>query len=137
MKRLIILVVFLTLIIAEANFHFLQALGKLKDDDKSNNQSAIKDLIVLAEKQNEPNAAYLLGYYYKTEKFQEINMNKSHNYYLKAAELGDKEAMLIVGWNFYKGIGCKGDLKKAKFWLEKLAILGDETAEEMLEYIYQ
>ena len=44
--------------------------------------------------------------------------------------------MLIVGWNYYKGIGFEYDMKNAKLWLEKSAISGDKEAQKLLSFIF-
>ncbi|MCV6608101.1 MAG: sel1 repeat family protein [Campylobacterales bacterium] len=136
MKKYILGFLFSGLVIASTTLGFLEALSILKSKNETRFEDAKRSLEILAEK-NDVQAAYLLGYFYKNKEYKNYDLEKSHSYFLKAAKLGDKEAMLIIGWNYYKGIGCKRDLKNAKHWLEKLSIMGDEAAKEMLLFIYR
>ena len=42
---------------------------------------------------------------------------------------------MLVAWNFYKGIGCKKDIKKSKQLLTELAIGGNDKAKEILKFV--
>ena len=115
-------------------YEFLDALKAFEDKDLTNDKEARESLIKLAK--DDKNSAFLLGYYYKTKKYNNLNKELSFSYYLQAAKLGEVDAMLITGWNYYKGKGTSFNMKQAKFWLEKAAIAGDKEAESMLEFIF-
>ncbi|KQV70465.1 hypothetical protein ASC90_10230 [Rhizobium sp. Root1220] len=52
--------------------------------------------------------------------------------FLKAADKGDVEAMVLLSRNYAFGIGTDPSLSLAKTWLEKAASLGNKEAKEML-----
>jgi TPR repeat protein len=56
-------------------------------------------------------------------------------WYERSANLGDKDAMLSVGWLYYKGEDVTKDLEKAKNWFQKAADLGDQEALQMAQFI--
>ena len=63
-------------------------------------------------------------------------MDKSFYWYKQAAILGDPDAMLMLGWLYYKGTSkLKIDIRKAKYWFKKAALQGVDEAIEMLELL--
>jgi len=133
-KSLILLTIFNLLLSQSINYEFLDALKAFEDANLDNDKQAREKLIKLAR--TDKNSAFLLGYYYKTPKYKNLNLKLSFNYYLQSAKLGDTDAMLITGWNYYKGKGTSFDMKQAKHWLEKASIAGDKEAENILNFIF-
>lgn len=76
-------------------------------------------------------ASFILGYLYKERGEKEA----AFRWYLKAAEQGETAAMVITGWNYYKGNGCEEDREKSRAWLEKAAAGGDRSAVELLRLL--
>lgn len=120
---------------AAMNHKFLEAMTYLHDNDPSNDAKAVTLLEDAIKNDQDRKSAFLLGYYYKSAKFNNINLMVSHENYLKAATWGDKEAKMIVAWNFYKARGCTKDIKRAKEMLTQLAIAGDAKAKEVLKFV--
>ena len=135
MKKLLLLILAIVVLYAAMNHKFLVAMTYLHDNDTSNDKKAVKLLTDAIENDKDRKSAFLLGYYYKTEKYHDINMNASHNNYLKAANWGDEEAKMIVAWNFYKGKGCSKDIRQAKNMLTQLSIAGNNKAKEILKFV--
>ncbi|HHD75323.1 MAG TPA: hypothetical protein ENK95_00700 [Campylobacterales bacterium] len=135
MKKLLLLLVAVILVYAAVNHKFLMAMTYLHDNDTSNDAQAVTLLTDAVNNDQDRKSAFLLGYYYKTQKYNAINMEASHNNYLKAANWGDEEAKMIVAWNFYKGKGCQRNIAKAKELLTQLSIAGNEKAKEVLKFV--
>jgi TPR repeat protein len=77
----------------------------------------------------------LLGYYYKTAKYQAINLEASFTWYKVSAQAGEVHAMYITGWNLYKGYGCEADRQKALSWLYKAESSGSVEAKELIYFL--
>jgi len=135
MKKLLLLLLAIVVLYAAMNHKFLVAMTYLHDNDPSNDKKAVKLLTDAINNDKDRKSAFLLGYYYKTEKYHDINMHASHSNYLKAANWGDEEAKMIVAWNFYKGKGCSKDISQAKNMLTQLSIAGNNKAKEILKFI--
>jgi len=135
MKKLLLLLLAIVVLYAAMNHKFLMAMTYLHDNDTSNDKEAVSLLQDAINNDHDKKSAFLLGYYYKTEKYNDINMEASHNNYLKAANWGDDEAKMIVAWNFYKGKGCSKDVAQAKKLLTQLAIAGNDKAKEVLKFV--
>jgi len=135
MKKILLFISVVILLYAAINHKFLIALSYLQDNDPSNDTKAVTLLKEAVVEDHDRKSAFLLGYYYKTEKFHAIDLKRSHTYYLQAAKWGDNEAAMIVAWQFYKGIGCDRDIEKAKTFLTQLAIKGDDKAKEILKFV--
>jgi len=135
MKKLLFLLTLFNILVSQnLQYEFLDALKAFEDNNIQNDKLALETLTPLSNE--DKNAAFLLGYYYKTPKYKNLNAEKSFKYYLKAAELGEVDAMLITGWNYYKAKGTSYNMKEAKKWLEKASIAGDKEAESMLNFIF-
>ncbi|CAA6809851.1 MAG: Unknown protein [uncultured Sulfurovum sp.] len=135
MKKLLLLIVAVVVLYAAINHKFLMAMTYLHDNDVNNDAKAVTLLTEAINNDSDRKSAFLLGYYYKTEKYNAINMNSSHENYLKAANWGDEEAKMIVAWNFYKGKGCTKDIAQAKEMLTQLSIAGNAKAKEVLKFV--
>ena len=120
---------------AVVNHKFLMAMTYLHDSNPNNDNKAVALLEDAINNDQDRKSAFLLGYYYKTSKYNNVNMNKSHDNYLKSATWGDEEAKMIVAWNFYKGKGCSKDIGQAKEMLTQLAIAGNAKAKEVLKFV--
>ena len=126
MKRFILLIIFTIALFAYLNKDLIMASLYLKDSNPNNDK--------LVNNKN-VDAAFLLGYYYKSSKYNDINLNKSFYYYKLASNLGDKKAKMILSWYYYKGIGVKKSKDKAIQLLKELAIDGDDNAIEILKFV--
>lgn len=135
MKKILLLILAVILVYAAVNHKFLQAMAYLHDNDFSNDAKAVQLLNEAVNQDQDHKSAFLLGYYYKTKKYNAINMQASHNNYLKAANWGDKEAKMIVAWNLYKGRGCSRNISQAKKILTELSIEGNSKAKEVLKFV--
>ena len=135
MKKLLLLLVAVIVLYAVVNHKFLTAMTYLHDNNPSNDSQAVSLLQDAINNDQDKRSAFLLGYYYKSNKYNDINMNASHDNYLKAANWGDKEAKMIVAWNFYKGKGCSKNISQAKELLTELAIAGNNKAKEVLKFV--
>jgi len=135
MKKLLLLIFTIVLLYAVVNRKFLIALTYLHDNNPNNDKEAVRLLKEAINSEHDIKSAFLLGYYYKSSKYNDIDLKESHKYYLQASNWGDKEAKMIVAWNFYKGKGCKRDIKKAKDLLTQLAIAGNDKAKEILKFV--
>jgi TPR repeat protein len=135
MKKILFLILAIILLYAAVNHKFLEAMAYLHDDDLTNDTKAVGLLIDASTNDGDSKSAFLLGYYYKTKKYQAIDMDKSHQNYLLASQLGDQEAKMLVAWNFYKGRGCSRDIAKSKSLLTELAIAGSAKAKEILKFV--
>ena len=135
MKKLLLLLLAVVLVYAAINHKFLEAMAYLHDNDASNDTKAVTLLTDAINNDNDRKSAFLLGYYYKTEKYNNINMERSHQNYLKATQWGDNEAKMIVAWNFYKGRGCSKDVAQAKKLLPELSIAGNAKSKEILKIV--
>ena len=134
-KKILLLALTMVLLYAAMNHKFLMAMSYLHDNDNSNDTKAVALLNDAIENDHDRKSAFLLGYYYKTEKYNNINMELSHQNYLKATQWGDEEAKMIVAWNFSKGRGCSQDISQAKELLTQLSINGNEKAKEILKFV--
>jgi TPR repeat protein len=135
MKKLLLLLLVVVALYAALNHKFLLAMTYLHDSDPSNDKKAVSLLQDAINQDSDRKSAFLLGYYYKTEKYDAVNMEASHNNYLKAANWGDEEAKMIVAWNFYKARGCDKNIAQAKEMLTQLSIAGNAKAKEVLKFV--
>jgi TPR repeat protein len=111
------------------------ALSLYKSNQLVNNEPVVKELILKAQKGN-IDAEFLLASAYKNGKLGKINLDKSYYWYSRAAENGDKDAMLMLGWLYYKGSDTiPVNIVKAKYWFSLAAKNGVEEAVEMLEIL--
>jgi TPR repeat protein len=132
MRTLIIFLFTLTLFASDESY--LLGLKAYYDNNSSNDAQAIT-LLSEAAKQNNADAAFLLGVAYSEGNITEKDLKKALIWYERAANLGDKDAMLSVGWLYYKGEDVTKDLEKAKNWFQKAADLGDQEALQMAQFI--
>ena len=135
MKKLLLILVAVILVYAAVNHKFLQAMAYLHDEDASNDAKAVSLLQDAVLNDADRKSAFLLGYYFKTSKYDAVDMYASHNNYLKAANWGDEEAKMIVAWNFYKARGCAKNIAQAKEMLTQLSIAGNAKAKEVLKFV--
>ena len=135
MKKILLLGVAFVLLYAAANHKFLLAMAYLHDSNFANDKKAVTLLEEAKTQDRDIKSAFLLGYYYKTRKYRAVNLHKSHENYLYAANRGDEVAKMLVAWNFYRGIGCTVNRDKAKKLLTELAIAGNSKAKEILKFV--
>ena len=104
-----------------------------QNDTLRDNPSSLKFLESKAEKGN-ADAAFLLATAYRNGKAGTINNEKAYYWYRKSAKMGDSDAMLMLGWLYYKE---SSNTKKARYWFRQAASKGVEEAVEMLELLSQ
>lgn len=112
-----------------------EVLQMYKNDELKNNTQAIKLLKSEALVGNE-NAIFLLATAYKNGKAGEIDIKKAMHWYRVAAKNGDTDAMLMLGWLYYKDSNnLNVNLKKARYWFREASLSGVEEGVEMLELL--
>ena len=77
---------------------------------------------------DDPYALYQLGLYYS----EANDLAKSIQYYQRAAELNNADALLELYYIYGEGVGVEQDDDKALFFLKKVAELGNQEAIEEL-----
>jgi TPR repeat protein len=114
-----------------------EALQMYQNDTLRDNPSVIEFLRTEAE-QGTPNAAFLLATAYRNGKAGTVDLEKAFYWYQKSADLGDPDAMLMLGWLYYKqSNNIEANTKKAHYWFRLAASKGVEEAVEMLELLNQ
>jgi TPR repeat protein len=125
-----IILTFLTLYAIESSLEY--ALKLYKNNQLKNDKVAIKTLVKQANS-GDVDAEFLLACAYKNGKLGKIDLDKSFFWYKKAALNGDADAMLMLGWFYYKGsYNIQVNIKKAKYWFNEAASKGLDEAIEML-----
>jgi uncharacterized protein len=82
------------------------------------------------------NAMFLLATAYRNGKAGDIDMPKAYYWYKKSASKGDADAMLILGWLYYKqNTNIEANTQKARYWFKQAAMSGVEEAVEMLNIL--
>ncbi len=133
-NRIIIVSIF-SLTLFSAGLILQEALRMYQNNTLKDHPEAIQSLINAANSNNS-DAAFLLATSYKDAKIGATSLEKAYKWYLKAAELGDGDAMLMLGWLYYKGdLFGASNVKKAKQWFSKAADQGIDEAIEMLEIL--
>ena len=108
------------------------ALELYKNNQLHNNKKAVENLIQQANN-GDTSAEFLLACAYKNGKLGKVDLEKSFYWYEKAATNGDPDAMLMLGWFYYKGsTNLNIDIQKAKYWFDMAASQGLDEAIEML-----
>lgn len=131
-KTLLLLIFTLTLF--GATMLIEQILQMYQDDTLHNNPQALASLETIAQENSD--AAYLLATIYMEGKAGRVNLQKAYRWYLKAAKKGDGDAMLSLGWLYYKGeLFGQSDQNKAKYWFAQAAQNGIDEANEMLDIL--
>ena len=112
----------------------LYLLGK-KDGEVGTDKNVDKGIYWLkkASKNKDSEAAKLLGGAY----FEGLlgipkNLKLAERFFVQAAELGDPEIQVFLGYAYAKGDGFDEDRVKAKYWLEKALDSGYAEAEMLL-----
>ncbi len=112
-----------------------EVLMMYQKDQLRGNTSAL----VLLEKealQGNQNAAFLLATAYHNGKAGEVNIAKALHWYKVSAHYGDADAMLMLGWIYYKQPkNVEVNLRKARYWFKRSASKGVEEAVEMLDLL--
>ena len=114
---------------AEKEYGYAQYLLAMNFFDlySENNKEALFWL-ERAASNDEPHALYQLGLYYA----EKADLAKSIQYYQRAAELNNADALLELYYIYGEGIGVEQDDDKALFFLKKAAELGNQEAIEEL-----
>lgn len=69
--------------------------------------------------------------------WEEERLDEALNTFILAAENGNYNAYLNIGYFFDEGLVCKRDIDKALFWYKKAADLQDCAAMENIALIYK
>ncbi len=95
-----------------------------------------------AEKFENANAAYQLGYIYHSEKYGLQNNELASNYFRKALSAylirfnnnqTDSELALRIGTFYQYGLGIERDIEKALLWYKKAVELGNIKAQQKID----
>lgn len=125
----------LSVVLLGAELLLSEVLMMYQKDELKNNLSALEILKNEANK-GSTNAAFLLASAYKNGKAGVVDLNKAIYWYKVASENGDADAMLMLGWLYYKQEdNLRVNLKKARYWFQKAASHGVDEAVEMLEML--
>ncbi len=104
-------------------------------DQLRGNASALA-LLEKEASQGNQNAAFLLATAYHNGKAGEVNVAKALHWYKVSAHNGDADAMLMLGWIYYKQPNnLEVNLRKARYWFKRSASRGVEEAVEMLDLL--
>ena len=68
---------------------------------------------------------------------QQNNLIEAETWLLRAAEMNDSEAQLLLGMLYFQGVTGTPDFEKAKQWLQRAADNGNENARTILEQLAQ
>lgn len=98
-----------------------------------------------AAKQDNPNAAYQLGYIYSSEKYNIIDEQKANENYKKACleyEKAEEENSNVtaesrLGKMYLNGYGVEKDIQKAVIWLKKATLNGSASSAYTLAKLYE
>ena len=60
------------------------------------------------------------------------NLKEAFNWYRRSGEQGDPAGQLELGLCYQHGCGVGNDLVKAKFWIKKAALNGNDEARKIL-----
>ncbi|ANF81039.1 hypothetical protein A3K93_01755 [Acinetobacter sp. NCu2D-2] len=86
--------------------------------------------------QQNPMALNALGQAYEQGTGVETDLNQAVAYYKRAANFANADAYAHLGRLYTKGIGVERDITIARDWLEKGSLLGNETAQQLLQSIH-
>ena len=95
---------------------------------------SMKELRALAEENTE--AQRILGEAFWEGDGVPQDYRKAFNYFEKAAERNDSQALLNLGFMYRKGIACEVDLLKAEELYLRADALGDDEANGILAEVY-
>ena len=104
----------------KAMYKYAYILYYLQD----NQDEGIKEMIKAADK-GYPKAIYYAGIFLEKRKSPQ-DLQKANNYFKKAADLGNTDAMVNYGDNLMSGIGTKVDSRKAVKYIKKAADLKND-----------
>ena len=98
-----------------------------------------------AAKQDNPNAAYQLGYIYSSEKYNIIDEQKANENYKRACleyEKAEEENSNVtaesrLGKMYLNGCGVEKDIQKAVIWLKKATLNGSASSAYTLAKLYE
>ncbi len=107
----------------KASFYYALSLFEEKQKQKSHE---IMDKIFnkIMQRKEESDFCVILGDIYSFGIYLEQDFEKAFVYYIKAAKLGNLEAMCDLGYMYLVGQGVEKDEKLSYFWWKKSADLG-------------
>ena len=91
-----------------------------------------------AAKKNHIRATYMVGYMYMNGNIYGISQNAyiAYDYFVKAAEWGDKDAMCYLGKMYFEGIGTAQDDEMGIEWWKKVSDLGYSIGSNQIATYY-
>jgi len=126
---------FLSLTLYALSSTLTLALQYYENNTLNKHKESVEQLKAQA-KNGDNSAAFLLATAYKNGKLGPANLQKAFEYYKLSAVHEDPDAMLMLGWLYYKGTPfLQVDEKKATYWFKKAAQKGVVEAAEMLELL--
>ena len=115
----------------EAAYYYNDGIMIYKDKSK------YFELVKNAADKGYPKGLYRVGQaYYWGDRGVDRDLEKAHEYYLKAAEAGDATAMFCVGYDYGNGEGAIKDYQKALEWYQKAADAGEISALNNIAVMY-
>ena len=133
MRLIKVFLIFYTVLAAQL---LLEEVLQMYRNDTLRNHTQAFALLQNEAASGNANAMFLLATAYRSGKAGRVDMQKAYYWYKKAALSGDSDAMLILGWLYYKQNGnVKSNTDKARYWFKEAAMLGVEEAVEMLHIL--
>ena len=131
-----LLLLSLLLFADSADLLIQDAFNAYKNHTLAHKQQLLQQLQHLALKEHNLDAAFLLATAYKNGVLEETAHDNALKWYRIAAEQGDHDAQLMIGWLFYQGTSyLQKDIKKAKQWFQKASDGGLIEATQMLNML--
>ena len=111
-----------------------EALAAYRDDTLGSRPALMEQLEKEAAKDR--NAAFLLATVYKNGKAGPRDEEAAFRWYREAAGMGDPDAMLMLGWLYYRGSETvRRNDRKAAYWFRRAADLGVDEAVEIVRML--
>jgi len=133
--KIFLYITILSIVLFAAQLLLDDVLKMYQANSLKNNHKALK-LLEDEAKSGNTNASFLLATAYKNGKAGVINIKMAKHWYRISAKRGDEDAMLMLGWLYYKDSkNLNSNLKKARYWFKKAASNGVDEAIEMLELL--
>ena len=114
---------------------YLDILGHEYSTEKERDEHTSKTMLEAAEKGN-PDAQWYVSYYYSNSEYK-MELKKSYDWCVKAANSGVRQAMDALGKKYYYGEGCEKNLFEAFKWFSKAADSGMSNSMYFLGWMYE
>src|SRR5689334_21732754 len=83
---------------------------------EKNYVNALNNLLIAANKNNDPRAQNSIGCMYKKGEGVELDFKEAIKWFLLAANQNDSDAQYKIGMMYYEGKGVEQDFKEAMKW---------------------